>query len=35
MSLMVNCDQDLYLGEALERCRVIDDLSLAWIERQP
>jgi mandelate racemase len=32
MSLMVDFDQGFQLGEALERCHAIDDLSLAWIE---
>src|SRR5437868_9518967 len=32
MSLMVDCNQGLQLGEALERCHAIDDLGLAWIE---
>jgi mandelate racemase len=32
MSLMVDFNQGLQLGEALERCHAIDDLSLTWIE---
>jgi L-alanine-DL-glutamate epimerase-like enolase superfamily enzyme len=32
MKLMVDFNQGLHLGEALERCRAIDDLGLAWIE---
>jgi Enoyl-(Acyl carrier protein) reductase/Enolase C-terminal domain-like/Mandelate racemase / muconate lactonizing enzyme, N-terminal domain len=32
MSLMVDFNQGLHFGEALERCRAIDDLGLAWIE---
>jgi mandelate racemase len=32
MSLMVDFNQGLNLGEALERCHAIDDLGLAWIE---
>jgi mandelate racemase len=32
MSLMVDFNQGLHFGEALERCHVIDDLGLAWIE---
>jgi mandelate racemase len=32
MSLMVDFNQGLHLGEALERCHAIDDLSLTWIE---
>jgi L-alanine-DL-glutamate epimerase-like enolase superfamily enzyme len=32
MSLMVDFNQRLHLGEALERCHAIDDLGLAWIE---
>jgi mandelate racemase len=32
MSLMVDFNQGLHLGEALERCHAIDDLDLAWIE---
>jgi mandelate racemase len=32
MSLLVDFNQGLYLGEALERCHAIDDLGLAWIE---
>ena len=31
-SLMVDFNQGLHLGEALERCHAIDDLGLAWIE---
>jgi mandelate racemase len=31
-SLMVDFNQGLHLGEALERCPAIDDLGLAWIE---
>ena len=29
---MVDFNQGLHLGEALERCHMIDDLGLAWIE---
>ena len=32
MSLMVDFNQGLHLGEALERCHAIDELGLAWIE---
>ena len=32
MSLMVDFDQGLQFGEALERCHAIDDRELAWIE---
>jgi mandelate racemase len=32
MNLMVDFNQGLSLGEAMERCRAIDDLGLAWIE---
>jgi mandelate racemase len=32
MSLIVNFNQGLRFGEALERCHAIDDLGLAWIE---
>jgi mandelate racemase len=32
MSLMVDYNQGLRFGEALERCHAIDDLGLAWIE---
>ena len=32
MSLMVDFNQGLQLGEALERCHAIDDLGLTWIE---
>lgn len=32
MRLMVDFNQGLHLGEALQRCHVIDDLGLAWIE---
>src|SRR5215469_1212865 len=32
MSLMVDFNQGLHLGDALERCHAIDDLGLAWIE---
>ena len=32
MNLMVDFNQGLQFGEALERCHAIDDLSLAWIE---
>jgi mandelate racemase len=32
MSLMVDFNQGLHLGEALQRCHAIDDLGLAWIE---
>src|SRR5689334_21423994 len=32
MALMVDFNQGLHRGEALERCHAIDDLRLAWIE---
>ena len=32
MNLMVDLNQGLHLGEALERCHAIDDLGLTWIE---
>ncbi len=32
MNLMVDFNQGLHLGEALERCHAIDDLGLCWIE---
>jgi mandelate racemase len=32
MGLMVDFNQGLHFGEALERCHAIDDLGLAWIE---
>ena len=32
VSLMVDFNQGLHLGEALQRCHMIDDLGLAWIE---
>lgn len=32
MHLMVDFNQGLHMGEALERCHAIDDLGLAWIE---
>ena len=32
MELMVDFNQGLNLGEALQRCHAIDDLGLAWIE---
>jgi mandelate racemase len=32
MHLMVDFNQGLHLGEALQRCHLIDDLGLAWIE---
>jgi mandelate racemase len=32
MALMVDFNQGLHFGEALERCHMIDDLGLAWIE---
>jgi mandelate racemase len=32
ISLMVDFNQGLNLGEALERCHVIDEFGLAWIE---
>jgi mandelate racemase len=32
MNLMVDFNQGLHLGEALERCHAIDDVGLAWIE---
>ena len=31
-ALLVDFNQGLHLGEALERCHAIDDLGLAWIE---
>ena len=34
MSLMVDFNQGLHLGEVLERCHAIDDLGLAWIEER-
>jgi mandelate racemase len=30
--LMIDFNQGLHLGEALQRCHLIDDLGLAWIE---
>ncbi len=30
--LMIDFNQGLHLGEALQRCHMIDDLGLAWIE---
>ncbi len=32
VALMVDFNQGLHLGEALQRCHMIDDLGLAWIE---
>jgi mandelate racemase len=32
MALMVDFNQGLHLGEALQRCHAIDDLGLEWIE---
>jgi mandelate racemase len=32
INLMVDFNQGLHLGEALERCHAIDDLGLTWIE---
>jgi mandelate racemase len=32
MNLMVDFNQGMQLGEALERCHAIDDFGLAWIE---
>ena len=32
VELMVDFNQGLDLGEALQRCHAIDDLGLAWIE---
>jgi mandelate racemase len=32
MRLMVDFNQGLHMGEALERCHAIDDLGLTWIE---
>jgi mandelate racemase len=32
MHLMIDFNQGLSLGEALQRCHAIDDLGLAWIE---
>ena len=32
ISLMVDFNQGLHLGEALQRCHAIDDLGLEWIE---
>ena len=32
MALMVDFNQGLHLGEALDRCHAIDNLGLAWIE---
>jgi mandelate racemase len=32
IELMVDFNQGLHFGEALQRCHVIDDLGLAWIE---
>jgi mandelate racemase len=32
MHLMIDFNQGLNMGEALERCHMIDDLGLAWIE---
>lgn len=32
MAIMVDFNQGLHLGEALQRCHAIDDLGLAWIE---
>jgi hypothetical protein len=30
--MMVDFNQGLHFGEALERCHAIDDLGLAWVE---
>jgi mandelate racemase len=32
MQLMIDFNQGLHLGEALQRCHMIDDFGLAWIE---
>jgi mandelate racemase len=32
MQLMVDFNQGLHMGEALQRCHMLDDLGLAWIE---
>ena len=32
MHLMIDFNQGLHLGEALQRCHMLDDLVLAWIE---
>lgn len=32
MAIMVDFNQGLHLGEALQRCHAIDDLGLTWIE---
>jgi mandelate racemase len=32
MQLMVDFNQGLHRGEALQRCHMLDDLGLAWIE---
>ncbi len=32
MHLMIDFNQGLHLGEALQRCHAIDDLGLDWIE---
>jgi len=32
MALMVDFNQGLHIGEALERCHAVDDLGLAWLE---
>jgi mandelate racemase len=32
VALMVDFNQGLHLGEALQRCHMIDDMGLAWIE---
>ena len=32
IELMIDFNQGLHLGEALQRCHAIDDLGLAWIE---
>jgi mandelate racemase len=32
MHLMVDFNQGLHLGEALQRCHILDDMGLAWIE---
>ncbi len=32
MALMVDFNQGLHLGEALERCHALDDAGLAWLE---
>ncbi len=32
MALMIDFNQGLHLGEALERCHALDEMGLAWIE---